>query len=417
MKITLPENVEMIINTLTQAGYEAYAVGGCVRDSILGKSPKDWDITTSALPNTIKDLFPRTIDTGIQHGTVTVMIGKIGYEITTYRIDGEYEDSRHPKEVLFTSNLQFDLERRDFTINAMAYNHQNGLVDLFGGESDLLNGIIRCVGDANSRFQEDALRMMRAIRFSAQLNFSMDDSVNKAIKKLAMNLKKVSAERIQAELMKILESNHPEQILELHHTGLLVQFWPELASQMDNPEEIEAIQQKLMYLKPTYLRLSLLLLGKEGGRSDASQSEKILRRLKFDNETIRKTKQLSFWHFFRPELEAQSFRMMMSEGGEDLFPDYFFIQEAKASVMDEKSRNDFMEWIQKAKAIWEKILLDHDCYSIRQLAISGEDVIALGVKQGKKVGDILHQLLMEVMQDPSKNQKEYLCRKVKELME
>ena len=185
MKITLPENVEMIINTLTQAGYEAYAVGGCVRDSILGKSPKDWDITTSALPNTIKDLFPRTIDTGIQHGTVTVMIGKIGYEITTYRIDGEYEDSRHPKEVLFTSNLQLDLERRDFTINAMAYNHQNGLVDLFGGESDLLNGIIRCVGDANSRFQEDALRMMRAIRFSAQLNFSMDDSVNKAIKNLS----------------------------------------------------------------------------------------------------------------------------------------------------------------------------------------------------------------------------------------
>ena len=417
MKITLPDNVEMIIDTLTKAGYEAYAVGGCVRDSILGKNPKDWDITTSAFPNEIKVLFPRTIDTGILHGTVTVMVGKEGYEITTYRIDGEYEDARHPKEVLFTSNLKLDLERRDFTINAMAYNHQDGLVDLFNGEEDLENGRLRCVGDAQMRFQEDALRMMRAIRFSAQLNFSMDQSVNNAILSLAENLKKVSSERIQAELMKILESDYPERITELYHTRLLIQFWPELAQQMDQPFELDAIIAQLKILKQPQLRLALLFLGKTGGKEDANRSEKILRRMKFDNETIRKVKQLSYWHLVRPELEASYFRKMMCEGGADLFPDYFFIQEAKVQVLDEKNALCLKSWIQGARIIWEEILNNQDCYSIRQLAITGEDVIALGIKQGKQVGEVLNFLLQQVMKDPSKNEKEYLCHQVKEFME
>lgn len=159
--ITLPQDVAKIIHTLEEAGYEAYAVGGCVRDSLLGKEPNDWDITTSALPEQVKELFPRTVDTGIQHGTVTVMMHHVGYEVTTYRVDGEYEDSRHPKEVTFTANLVEDLKRRDFTINAMAYNEKNGLVDEFGGIQDLENGIIRAVGDPKERFTEDALRMMQ----------------------------------------------------------------------------------------------------------------------------------------------------------------------------------------------------------------------------------------------------------------
>lgn len=417
MKITLPENVEMIIDTLTKAGYEAYAVGGCVRDSILGKIPKDWDITTSAFPDEIKGLFSRTVDTGILHGTVTVMVGKEGYEITTYRIDGEYEDARHPKEVLFTSNLQLDLERRDFTINAMAYNNQDGLVDLFDGEKDLENGLIRCVGDAQMRFQEDALRMMRAIRFSAQLNFSMDQSVKAAILSLAKNLKKVSAERIQAELMKILESDYPERIAELYHTGLLIQFWPELSQRMDEPIQRDAIIGQLRFLKESQLRLALLFFGKNGGKEDAVRSEKILRRMKFDNETIRKVKQLSFWHLVRPQLQAPFFRKMMCEGGADLFPDYFFIQEAKVQILDEPDALILKDWIQNARLIWEEILKNQDCYSIRQLAITGEDVITLGIKQGKQVGEVLNFLLLQVMEDPSKNEKEYLCHQVKEFME
>ena len=417
MKITLPENVEMIIETLTKAGYEAYAVGGCVRDSILGKNPEDWDITTSALPNEIKELFSRTIDTGILHGTVTVMIGKTGYEITTYRIDGEYEDARHPKEVLFTSNLQLDLERRDFTINAMAYNHQDGLVDLFHGEEDLKNGVIRCVGDAQLRFKEDALRMMRAIRFSAQLNFMMDRSVNAAIISLAENLKMVSAERIQAELMKILKSDYPERIGDLYHTGLLIQFWPELANRMDQPSELDAILRQLKFLKQPQLRLALLFLGENGGKEDANRSEKILRRLKFDNETIRKVRQLSQWHLERPPLQAALFRKMMYEGGADLFPDYFFLQEAKAEILEESDALCLHSWIQGARKIWEQIIDNQDCYSIRQLAIKGEDVIEMGVKQGKQVGEVLNFLLAKVMEDPSKNEKEYLCHQVKEFME
>ena len=212
MKISLPEKVSCIIDTFMRAGYEAYAVGGCVRDSILGRKPEDWDITTSATPVEIKGLFSRTIDTGIAHGTVTVMLGKEGFEVTTYRIDGKYEDARHPKEVTFTPNLLEDLKRRDFTINAMAYNDKNGLVDAFDGIGDLNRKVIRCVGDAKKRFTEDALRMMRAVRFAAQLGFRIDPDTKQAILTLAPSLKQISAERIQTELVKLLVSEHPEEM-------------------------------------------------------------------------------------------------------------------------------------------------------------------------------------------------------------
>ena len=195
--IEAPISVIKIIETLEQTGYEAYAVGGCVRDSLLGRTPSDWDITTSARPEQVKALFSHTIDTGIQHGTVTVMLEHVGYEVTTYRIDGEYEDNRHPKEVIFTSLLTEDLKRRDFTINAMAWNPQKGMIDEFGGMADLEEGIIRCVGSPEERFSEDALRMMRAVRFSAQLGYEIEPATKAAIRKLAPNLRSVSAERIQ----------------------------------------------------------------------------------------------------------------------------------------------------------------------------------------------------------------------------
>ena len=213
MKIELPKKVLFIINNLQLHGYEAFAVGGCVRDSILARRPQDWDITTSAKPEEIKKLFRRTIDTGIEHGTVTVLFGKDSFEVTTYRIDGAYEDSRHPKEVQFTNRLEEDLRRRDFTINAMAYNDQVRLVDVFGGMQDLNHHLIRCVGDPEERFSEDALRILRAVRFSAQLNFPIESATADAIRKLAPNLQNISAERIQAELVKLLVSPHPERIV------------------------------------------------------------------------------------------------------------------------------------------------------------------------------------------------------------
>ena len=232
MKIDLPIDVNFIIRKLEEAGFEAYAVGGCVRDRILGKEPNDWDITTSAKPEQVKSLFDHTIDTGIQHGTVTVMINHVGYEVTTYRIDGKYEDGRHPTEVTFTPDLLEDLKRRDFTINAMAYNDSTGLVDAFDGVFDLERGIIRCVGKPEKRFSEDALRMLRAIRFAAQLGFSIDENTMNGVKMLAGTLKRVSAERIQVELVKLLLSDNPDRLRDAYTSGLTAVFLPEFDAMM-----------------------------------------------------------------------------------------------------------------------------------------------------------------------------------------
>ena len=209
-KIDLPEDVSFIINTIEKNGHQAYAVGGCVRDTIMGVTPNDWDITTNALPEEVKSYFTKTIDTGIQHGTVTVMLHSTGYEVTTYRIDGDYLDGRHPSSVEFSDRLTDDLCRRDFTINAMAYNERTGLVDEYGGIDDINNKVIRCVGRPEERFTEDALRMMRAIRFSAQLGFTIEDNTYKAIEKLSANIQKVSMERVCVELKKTLMSDNPD---------------------------------------------------------------------------------------------------------------------------------------------------------------------------------------------------------------
>ncbi len=236
MKIQLPDQVNKIIDTLEEAGYEAYAVGGCVRDSLLGRTPDDWDITTSAKPEDCKRLFPRTVDTGIKHGTVTVLLGGEGFEVTTYRIDGVYEDGRHPREVTFTASLKEDLRRRDFTVNAMAYNERSGLVDIYGGMQDIKNRVIRCVGDAWERFDEDALRMLRAVRFSAQLGYRIDEKTREAVKAMAPNLQKISAERIQAELVKLVTSPHPDDLRTAYELGITAQILPEFDLCMETPQ-------------------------------------------------------------------------------------------------------------------------------------------------------------------------------------
>ena len=267
MKIELPKKVLFIINNLQLAGYDAFAVGGCVRDSILARKPQDWDITTSAKPEAIKEIFRRTVDTGIEHGTVTVMIGKDSYEVTTYRIDGAYEDSRHPKEVRFTNCLEEDLRRRDFTINAMAYNDDVRLVDVFGGMQDLNHHLIRCVGDPRERFSEVALRILRAVRFSAQLDFPIEPDTAKAVKELAPNLKNISAERIQTELVKLLTSPHPERIqdaCELGITKVVLPEWDAMVGVKQNTihHKYDVAEHTLHTLKHVkrdkYLRLTML---------------------------------------------------------------------------------------------------------------------------------------------------------------
>ena len=311
-RIAVPDKARHIVNTIQAAGYEAYVVGGCVRDSLLGREPQDWDITTSARPEQVKALFPRTVDTGLQHGTVTVLQDREGFEVTTYRIDGEYEDSRHPREVAFTRNLEEDLKRRDFTINAMAYNDDKGLVDIFGGTEDIRAGIIRCVGKPAERFGEDALRILRAIRFSAQLGYKIDDETKEGIRELAPTLKNISAERIQTELVKMMVSPHPDYLREAYLLGVTKVFLPEFDLAMEteqrHPHHMYSVGEHILHSLSAVeadkvLRLTMLFhdIGKpatltvdENGIThfhghaavSAEMAKKILRRLKFDNDTI-----------------------------------------------------------------------------------------------------------------------------------
>jgi len=239
VKIVLPEAVRKIIQTLSANGFEAYAVGGCVRDSLLKQTPSDWDITTSCPPEKIKDLFKKTIDTGLKHGTVSVLLENEVYEVTTFRLDGDYKDGRHPSSVSFTHSLEEDLARRDFTINAMAYNETKGLIDPFDGLGDLQNKIIRCVGTPDTRFLEDALRMLRAVRFAAQKGFSIEEQTLSSIQKNAALVKKLSAERIISEITKILLSDDVFKIKTLYYTGLLAYIMPEMVHCFETQQNIK----------------------------------------------------------------------------------------------------------------------------------------------------------------------------------
>ena len=440
IKIDMPQDVREIIETLEGAGFEAFAVGGCVRDAVLGRVPADWDITTSAMPEEVKGLFSRTIDTGIQHGTVTVMKDHVGYEVTTYRIDGEYEDARHPKEVSFTSNLVEDLKRRDFTINAMAYNDRAGIVDEFDGIGDLERGMIRCVGNAIDRFSEDALRMLRAVRFSAQLGFGIDEATKAAITELAPNLEKISAERIQVELVKLLTSDHPDFLRVAYETGITAVVLPEFDAIM-KCEEKDAFHDKtvgehtlesfLHVENDKVLRLTMLFhdFGKpltqsrtEDGTTrffghpdiSAEMSREILRRLKFDNDTTDKVKKLTAVHDLFVRNAPNRVRRCISKVGKDLFP--YFLKVRKANILAWKAdaQEQALADLQELENIYQGILERGECVCIKELAVDGKDLLAAGVEQGKQIGEILSDLLEIVLEEPEKNTKETLLDYVKE---
>ena len=434
MILEIPKNAETILHILENAGYEAYVVGGCVRDSILGRKPDDWDITTSAKPEQVKELFHRTVDTGLQHGTVTVLMEKEGYEVTTYRVDGEYEDGRHPKEVTFTASLEEDLKRRDFTINAMAYNPSGGLVDLFGGLEDIDRKIIRCVGDPLERFTEDALRIMRAVRFSAQLGFSIEEETRKALKVLAPNLKHVSAERIQVELVKLLMSPHPDYLRTAYEAGITAEFLPEFDACMETPQNTphhcytvgEHILHSLCYVRADrVLRITMLLhdIGKpavrktdENGRdhfkTHGNAGEKmagqILRRLKFDNDTIAQVTHLIYWHDYRPAPEEKAVRRAIHKVGEDLFPLFLKVQRADNLAQSMYLREEKLARIDGVEKLYHEIMEKHQCVSLKTLAVTGRDLIAEGMKPGPQMGAVLQELLEVVLDQPEMNEKEKL---------
>ena len=436
MKIQLPEKVNTIIQTLQEHGYEAYAVGGCVRDSLLGREPGDWDITTSASPDETKKLFARTVDTGIEHGTVTVLLGKEGFEVTTYRIDGKYEDSRHPTEVIFTRNLREDLLRRDFTINAMAYNDTEGIVDIFGGMDDLKRKIIRCVGNARERFGEDALRIMRGVRFAAQLGFSLEKETKEAMTELAPTLEKISAERIQTELVKLLVSDSPELIREAYHLGITAVILPEFDEMMRTGQETkyhkydvgEHTVQAVCNVPPDkVLRLTMLLhdvAKPEMKTVDADgtahfkghdirgeqKAKEILRRLKFDNDTIHKVTKLVRWHDYRMPAEKKNVRKAMSKISAELFPMYLLVKRADILAHSMYRREEELENLSGLQKCYEEIVADHECVSLKQLAVTGTDLIGIGMKPGKQIGEVLNELLRIVLEYPEFNNKEHLLR-------
>lgn len=436
MKIRVPEKADYIIRKIQAAGFEAYAVGGCVRDSLLGREPQDWDITTSAKPEQVKALFPRTLDTGLQHGTVTVMLDREGFEVTTYRVDGIYEDGRHPKEVVFTPNLEEDLKRRDLTINAMAYNDEAGLVDIFGGMEDMERRVIRCVGDPAERFREDALRILRTVRFSAQLGFAIDGETSAAASALAPALSRISAERIQAELIKILISPNPDYIRLAYEAGVTRVFFPEFDRAMETPQRHphhcygvgEHILHSLKEVEADkVLRLAMLFhdIGKpetattgEDGFShfhghaevSADMAAKIMRRLKFDNDTLHKVCKLVLYHDYGNDTDPDMriVRRAVNKIGEDAFPQLFQVKRADIAAQSDYLRKEKSDRVDEWQRIYERIREEKQCVSLKTLAVKGSDLIAAGFEPGRRLGEILEKLLELVLETPENNSKEYL---------
>lgn len=436
IKIQIPEKAAQVLEKLHEAGYEAYVVGGCVRDSLLHRTPQDWDITTSALPGQVKELFRCTIDTGIQHGTVTVMIDKEGFEVTTYRIDGKYEDSRHPSGVTFTPSLEEDLKRRDFTVNAMAYNEEDGLVDFYGGMEDMENGVIRCVGEPDARFGEDALRILRAIRFSAQLGYRIDERTKESIRALAPTLANISAERIRTELVKLLISDHPDYLRIAWETGVTGIILPEFDRCMDtaqkHPHHCCSVGEhtlKALVHVPAEKNIRMAMLLHDMGKPDALETDEdgithfhghaqiseriaknILTRLKFDNDSIARICRLVSFHDYGDDLtwDKKSVRRALNRIGLDAFPDLFAVKRGDILSQSEFLREEKLAGVDLWQELYEQIMEEKQCVTLKMLAINGSDLIRLGMKPGREMGQVLNRLLEQVLEDPERNNKKYL---------
>lgn len=408
MKIEMPSEVKFIISELESHEYEAFAVGGCIRDSLLGRTPNDWDITTSAKPEEVKEIFHRTVDTGIKHGTVTVLIGKKSFEITTYRVDGAYTDGRHPESVRYSKYLKEDLRRRDFTINAFAYNDEVGLRDEFYGFRDMEWKIIRAVGNVEDRFSEDALRMMRAIRFAAQLGFNIELNTYNAIIKLAPNIKKVSAERIQVELTKTLMSDHPEVTIEYAKTGLFVEILPVLYDTLSGISAQKTLELLKYVPRMVIMRYAALLRYRT-----PEEARDVLRKLKLDNFTINTvTKLVEYQNDINDVIEENdiSVREAIHKYGTDLLELMFVFAEADGRMKREytgfnsRGRNVHLKTIKK---LYDEILERGDCVDLKGLAVNGSDLMELGIV-GEQIGETLNWLLHIVMENPALNNKNTL---------
>lgn len=442
MTMDMPKNVDIAINLLQSAGFEAYAVGGCVRDSLLGKTPNDWDITTSAKPEDMKSVFAdfHCIDTGIKHGTVTVVIDGEPLEITTFRLDGEYEDNRHPKSVTFTSNLGADLGRRDFTVNAMAYSKMTGTVDLFGGQNDLKNKIIRCVGDPDRRFNEDALRILRALRFASALDFEIEEKTAQSLLKNRALLGSISEERIAKELLKLVCGKGAKRIL-TDFAPVLFEILPELQpmykNSHDNPHHCYDIYEHTLIAvesinpEPT-LRFAMLLhdCGKpavkkfdENGvahfyghqRISAEISAQILARLKVSNkfrdEILFLVSNHDRWELYE---NTEKMPRYLSKFGLDGVLNLLKVMRADVLAQSPEYRYRLYQ-IADAEETAKNLAAQKPCLSLSELQINGRTLMDIGIPQGRKLGAVLAQLLDEVIDGVTKNTQEALTTRAREI--
>lgn len=433
MTLNIPSKAKTIITLLENAGFEAFCVGGAVRDSIMGLNPTDWDITTSASPEDTVMVFKdyKTVDTGLKHGTLTVVIDKTPFEVTTYRVDGDYNDNRHPENVHFTKKLSDDLSRRDFTVNALAYNDKTGLVDLYGGQEDIYNSIIKTVGNPSARFQEDGLRIMRALRFASVLGFTIESETAKAIHDNKDLLKNISAERLAVELSKLVCGKNAFNIL-TEYWDVLSVFIPEIKSAVGfkqyGKKHAYDVWEHICHTVDTIpqdkiLRLTMLLhdLGKipthkldENGNSTfknhatigGDMAREILTRLRFNKKTINRVSFLVANHDFEPPLSKTDLKKHLKNKTVDDIKTLLTIKKSDRGALSESYRDISKESEQCLKWL-DEIEKNNECCKIAQLAITGDDLKKKGLK-GEDIGKALDTLLDAVIEGKLQNKKEDL---------
>lgn len=395
MKIAIPDNVMLAISTLEQNGFAAYAVGGCVRDSLLGLKPFDWDICTSALPEQMADCFSnfRVIPTGVKHGTLTVIIDN-PLEITTFRIDGDYLDNRRPSEVLFTRSLKDDLCRRDFTVNAMALSSDGKITDLYGGREDLEAGLIRCVGDAATRFDEDALRIMRALRFAAALGFEIEEKTASAIHEKKHLLQKIATERICKEFTKFLTSDCCDILADF--SDVIKVFLPQIQTDERTLAQIKSSPAD------SSLRLALLL-----SACYPQQAEEVLRKLRYDNSTVNKVAMLLDSKNIAVSAQRPAVKRLLNKYGAESTKDVLLFHLCSQAITVD-------EYNSAAKTA-DEIIACGECFTLSSLAVNGRDISSLGIFPQNKTGKVLHKLLEKVMDGEAENTREALLFIAKQL--
>lgn len=440
MNIIIPKDVEKIIEHLNSAGYEAYVVGGCVRDSIMEKTPHDWDICTSATPEVVKSLFSHTTDYGMKHGTITVFADKEGYEITTFRAETDFSDHRHPDTVEFVADLKSDLSRRDFTINALAYNNESQLIDMFNGLDDIRNQMIRCVGNADERFKEDALRILRALRFAATLGFDIEDKTSEAIHYNVHLLKYIAEERKRDELMKLLGGNYTAKIL-LEYSDVIAEVIPEIqlcvGFNQNNRYHCYDVYEHMVHAVENGItpieKFALLIhdIGKphcytedkNGGHfyGHPAISEEIAKdvvnHLKFDNDSKKAVLELVKYHGIEIPVTKKSVLKLLNRLGEERALQLMDVKLADILAHAPGTQDALIEKWKIFNRLLGEVLVEGNCFSRKNLAVNGNDIKALGVSEGPEIGRIIQTLMGEVMSEQLANEKEVLLNRANELKE